>query len=307
MPVETCTEKGKPGYRWGSQGKCYTYTAGNEASRKKAKQKAHLQGAAIGKAKADDEPLTDEEYKHLIEIVVDEAAGRVPVLVGCLRAGTQSASQIGRFARDAGADALMVLAPYYYSAQSADRVYDHFKQIAADTQMPIMIYNNQGVTGQDLKVDLLRRMADIEEVIAIKECTSVMGKIRELCYYLADRWAIIPAWTQMTMPFDYQLGAVGFVTLYGNVNPGFVLKIHDACLANDFELCQDLYEQALPLNQYIFGICGSQGPDREVSLVKEMGRLVGRPMGSYERNPIAPASDSERSELKSILGEMGWL
>lgn len=67
MPVQRCTKDGKPGYRWGGPKAgttCYTYTAGNEDSRKRAKQKAHLQGAAIGKAKADDEPLTDAEYKR---------------------------------------------------------------------------------------------------------------------------------------------------------------------------------------------------------------------------------------------------
>jgi hypothetical protein len=67
VPVERCQKDGKPGYRWGGPDagtKCYTYTAGDEASRKKAKRKAYLQGAAIGKAKADDEPLTDQEYKR---------------------------------------------------------------------------------------------------------------------------------------------------------------------------------------------------------------------------------------------------
>ena len=64
MPVQTCTEDGKPGWKWGDAGHSYTYTAGNEASRNEAKRKAHLQGAAIGKAKADDDPLTDAEYKR---------------------------------------------------------------------------------------------------------------------------------------------------------------------------------------------------------------------------------------------------
>jgi 4-hydroxy-tetrahydrodipicolinate synthase len=258
---------------------------------------------AIGGSTGEGFSLSEAEYKQLIDVVVAEANGRVPVCVGCVRPATQPVIELARYAEEAGADCIMVLAPHYYPNEPQDTVYAHFKAIADATDIPIMIYNNPPATGQDLSVNLLRRLAEIDQIVAHKECTSRMDKLREEAFYLADRFAILPCATPRTMPFDYQLGAVGFVTWFANFNPAYALEIHDVCLAHDFARAQEIYARSRPLNAFIEAAVQSGGLDREIALVKEMCRLTGRPMGEIERLPIVRPSEDERRELQRLMIE----
>ena len=90
---------------------------------------------------------------------------------------------------------------HYYPNEPEDVVYAHFRAVADATDIPIMIYNNPPATGQDLSVGLLRRLAEIDQIVALKECTGRTDKLREVAFYLADRFAILPCLTPRTMPF----------------------------------------------------------------------------------------------------------
>jgi len=262
---------------------------------------------AIGGSTGEGFSLSEAEYRQLIDIVVEEANGRVPVCVGCVRPTTQPVIELAKYAEDAGADCIMVLAPHYYPNEPEDIVYAHFKAIADATDIPIMIYNNPPATGQDLSVSLLRRLAEIDQIVAHKECTPRIDKLREEALYLADRFALLPCATQRTMPFDYQLGAVGFVTWFANFNPAYALEIHDVCLAHDFARAQEIYARSHPLDTYIQAAVRAGGLNREIAFVKEMCRLVGRPMGAIERLPVVRPSEDERRELRRLMTVAGLL
>jgi 4-hydroxy-tetrahydrodipicolinate synthase len=262
---------------------------------------------AIGGSTGEGFSLSEAEYKQLIDIVVEEANGRVPVCVGCIRPATQPVIELAKYAEEAGADCIMVLAPHYYPNEPEDIVYAHFKAVADATDIPIMIYNNPPATGQDLSVGILRRLAEIDQIVALKECTPRTDKLREVAFYLADRFSLLPCITPRTMPFDYQLGAVGFITWFANFNPAYTLEIHDVCLAYDFARAQEIYTRARPLNTFIEAAVRAGGLDREIALVKEMCRLTGRPMGEVERLPIVRPSEDERRELGRLMTEVGLL
>jgi len=251
--------------------------------------------------------LSEAEYKRLIDVVVEEADGRVPICVGCVRPVTQPVIELARYAEEAGADCIMALAPHYYPNEPEDVVYAHFKAIADATDIPIVIYNNPAATGQDLSVSLLRRLAEIDQIVACKECTPYTQKLREEAFYLADRFALLPCFTQRTMPFDYQLGAVGFVTWFANFSPAYALEIHDVCLAHDFARAQEIYARSNPLDTYIRAAVRAGGLNREIALVKEMSRLAGRPMGEIERLPVVRPSEDERRELRRLMTKVGLL
>ncbi|MCD6291344.1 MAG: dihydrodipicolinate synthase family protein [Anaerolineae bacterium] len=261
----------------------------------------------IGGSNGEGFSLSTSEYQQLIDIVVEEANGRVPVCVGCVRPATQPVIEIAKYAEQAGADCIMVLPPHYYKNAPPDVVFDHYKAIADATEIPIMIYNNCWVTGQDLSVDLLRRLAEIDQIVALKECTPYFHKLREVAFYLADRFAILPCFTQKTMPFDYQLGAVGYITLLANFTPQLALEIHDVCLAHDFEKAQELYARLRPVEGYIEAAVASGGPARETAIVKEMCRIAGRPMGQVERLPVVRPDEDERREIRRLMTEAGLL
>lgn len=255
----------------------------------------------IGGSNGEGFSLTMEEYQRLIDVVVEEAAGRVPICVGCVRPATEPVIRIAEYAEAAGADGIMVLAPHYYPNCRPDVVYAHFKAIADATRIGIMIYNNPTVTGQDLSIDLYCRLAEIENIVAIKECTSSMAKLREVIYRFKDRFAIIPNATRYLMPFDYQLGAVGFITIYGNIDPAYALEMHDVCMRGDLTRAQEMWASALALSNFLY----MGGLDRLTALGKEMARLAGRPMGSYERLPIRRISEEDRIQLRQLMTQVG--
>ncbi len=255
----------------------------------------------IGGSNGEGFSMSMDEYKRLIDVVLDEAAGRVPICVGCVRPATEPVIRIARYAEEAGADCIMVLAPHYYPNCSPDVVYAHFKAIADATNLGIMIYNNPTVTGQDLSVDLLCRLAEIDNIVALKECTRNMEKLREVSYKLGDRFAIIPNTTRYLMPFDYQIGAVGFITFYANIDPAYTLQMLEISEHRDFERAQAMWSKAIELSNFIY----SGGFARMTALGKEMARLAGRPMGSYERLPLERPGQEDREKLRALMKKAG--
>jgi 4-hydroxy-tetrahydrodipicolinate synthase len=244
-----------------------------------------------------------EERKRLFEIVLDEAKGRVPVIAGCNHSGTWQVVELAQHAEKVGADAVMVMPPYYENPASSDAVYAHYLTVAKNTHIGIMVYNNQWVTGQDLSVELLERLAEIGNIVAIKECTPYFFKLKEVLRKLGDRWSIITAFGEYWMPFDYILGADGFVTLTGNWAPRLVAEVHEACKAKDIQRCEDLYDQIFPVNSLI----DNAGPYQEIATAKEIARLAGRPISRFERPPLLPISEARKEQLKTVMQKSGML
>jgi len=247
--------------------------------------------------------LSEEEYKRLIDIVVREAAGRVPICVGCTRPATDPVIELAQYAEEAGADAVMILAPHYYPNPSDDLVYKHFKAIADATNIGIMIYNNPGVTGKDLSVEALTRLAEIDNIVALKETTSNMFLLREIVYKFADRFTINANTYRWMMPLDYQLGVVGHNNFFGNIDPAFALRMEDVDMSGDFEQSNELWTRMLDLYKFAF----TKGMYKATAYGKEMARIAGRPMGSYERLPLQRPSEEERLKLCQLMEKAGMV
>jgi 4-hydroxy-tetrahydrodipicolinate synthase len=244
-----------------------------------------------------------EERKRLFEIVVKAARGRVPVLAGCNHTGTWQVVELAKHAEKVGADAVMVIPPYYENPASPEAVIAHYRTVAENTNIGIMIYNNQWVTGQDLPVELLEKLAEIDNIIAIKECTPHFFKLREVLRRLSTRWSVISAFGEYWMPYDYMMGSDGFVTLIGNWAPGLVAEVHAACLAGDVKRCETLYERIFPVNSFI----DTAGPYQTIATAKEAARLAGRPISRFERPPLLPISRERSEQLKQLMQNSGML
>ena len=244
-----------------------------------------------------------DERKRLFEIVVHEAQGRVPVIAGCNHTGTWQVIELAQHAERVGADAIMIMPPYYENPASPEAVFAHYRTVAENTNIGIMIYNNQWVTGQDLAVDLLENLSEIDNIIAIKECTSDFYKMREVLRRLGDRWAVISAYGEYWMPYDYKMGADGFVTLIGNWAPWLVAEVHKACTSGDELLCETLYKRILPVNNFF----DTAGPYQNIASAKEAARLAGRPISRFERLPLLPISEERRMQLGQLMQKSGML
>ena len=113
--------------------------------------------------------------------------------------------------------------------------------------------------------------------------------------------AIIPNTTRYLMPFDYQLGAVGFITFYANVDPAYTLQMLEISESGDFERAQEMWSKAMELSNFIY----SGGFARMTALGKEMARLAGRPMGSHERLPLQRPTQEDREKLRRLMKAAG--
>jgi 4-hydroxy-tetrahydrodipicolinate synthase len=255
----------------------------------------------IGGSNGEGFSLSNEEYRQLIDIVVDEAAGRVPICVGCIRPATEPVIELVKYAEEAGADAVMILPPHYYPNPSDDLVYEHFKAIANATNIGIVIYNNPGVTGKDLSAEALTRLAEIENIVALKETTSNMFKLREVVYRLGVRFTINANTYRWMMPLDYQLGVAGFNSIFANNDPVFALEMHEAALSGDFERNHEIWTRTLDLYKFVF----TKGMYKATAYGKEMARIAGQPMGSYERLPLQRPNEEERLKLRQLMEKAG--
>jgi len=244
-----------------------------------------------------------EERKRSFEIVIQEARGRVPVIAGCNHTGTWQVVELAQHAEKVGADAVMVTPPYYENPASPEAVISHYKTIAENTNIGIMIYNNPWVAGQDLSVALLERLAEIDKIIAIKECTPLFSKLREVLKRLGDRWSVITAFGEYWMPYDYMMGATGFITLFGNWAPWLVTEVHAACQAGDVQRCGQLYERIFPINNFL----DEAGPYQSIASAKEAARLAGRPLSRFERSPLTPISTEQSEQLKQLMQNSGFI
>lgn len=243
------------------------------------------------------------ERKRLFEIVVEEANGRVPVVAGCNHTGAWQVAELAQHAEAIGADAVMVIPPYYSNPASAEAVLAHYRTVAENVNIGIMVYNNPWVTGLDMPVELLERLAEMDNIIAIKECTPHFFKLREVVRHLGERWAIIGAFGEYNMPYEYQLGADGFVTLIGNWAPKLVVEEHEASLAGDVKRCEELYSKIYP----VYNIIDNSGPYQDIAAAKEAARLAGRPISRFERPPLIPLSEERREQLRQAMIAGGML
>jgi len=256
----------------------------------------------IGGSNGEGFSLSDEEYRKLIDVVVETADGRVPIIVGCVRPGTQPVIGLAKYAEKAGADGVMVLAPHYYPMPSHDLIVGHFKALADATNIGITIYNNPKVTGIDIPIELLERLAEIENIVGLKETTSNMYRLRKVITRFKDRFNINTNTYRWMMPLDYQLGAQGFNTYFGNADPAFAVRMHEIGLSGDFEACHKLWTDMIDL----YDFCFDHGDMyRATSLGKEMVRIAGVAMGEYERLPLQRPSEEDRQMLKKLMKDAG--
>ncbi len=256
---------------------------------------------AIGGSNGEGFSLSDAEYERLINIVVEETAGAVPVLVGCVRAGTAQAIKIAKMAEKAGADAIMVLPPFYYPNPSDDVVYQHYKAVADATDIGIMIYNNPIVSGKDLSLDCLEKLAGIDHIVALKEITPNIGKLRQTVTRFSDRFAINANTYRTLMPFDYQIGITGYNHFLANFDTKAALEIEAIAKAMDFAACDELWARYLDLFNFVF----NGDMYRATAFGKEMARIAGRPMGYHERLPLVRPNTEQRNKLKELMVASG--
>jgi 4-hydroxy-tetrahydrodipicolinate synthase len=233
--------------------------------------------------------LTPSERRRAIDVAIDQAARRIPIIVGALAPGTKEVQETVRYAAKAGSDAVLVL-PSYYIKASADGIYEHFARVADAASIPIVAYNNSSRTGMTLDVGILERLARIPSIVALKECERDLAIVAAKISAIGERIAILSGDDDLGFP-TFLLGSPGGIFMSANLVPAFHRKLFEATMNSDLATARRAHYALLPLIEALY-TANHPGP------LKDAMRLVGHPVGTA-RAPLqrASAENLKRAEI----------
>lgn len=235
--------------------------------------------------------LTPSERARIVEVAIDQTARRVPVIVGALAPGTREVQETARHAAQAGADAVLVLPPYYIKA-SPDGVYGHFARVADAAPLPIVAYNNTSRTGMTLDVALLERLAAIQSVVALKECERDLAVVSAKIKAVGDRIAILSGDDDLGFP-TFLLGSPGGIFTTANLVPAFHRQLFAAAAKGAIDAARRAHYALLPLVEALY-TANHPGP------LKDAMALIGHPVGTA-RAPLQRASAENLKRAEAAL------
>ncbi|WP_420406397.1 4-hydroxy-tetrahydrodipicolinate synthase [Nisaea sp.] len=241
--------------------------------------------------------LSHDEHKRVVELCIEQAAGRVPVIAGTGSNSTEEAIELTAHAKDAGADAALIVTPYY-NKPTQEGMFRHFKAITDAVDIPVIIYNIPPRSVIDMSVETMKRLSEIPNIVGVKDATASATRPIE------TRLAIGPDFCQLSgedgtvVPYLSQ-GGHGCISVTANVAPGPLSRMHKAWGEGDVDTVRTINDRLYPLHQALF--CeSSPGP------VKYAASLLGI-CEATARLPICEIADSSKQKVESALRHAGLL
>lgn len=242
--------------------------------------------------------LTEEEHMDVIRASVKMIKKRVPVIAGTGSNCTMTAIRFSKEAEEAGADALLVVSPYYNKA-SKQGLYEHFKDIADSVTLPVILYNIPGRTGVNIEPDTIYRLArDVKNIVAVKEATGNISQIAKIAALTSELdFAIYSGNDDEVVPIC-SLGGKGVISVSSHIIPKVMHDMVRSYLDGD---CK----KALQLQNQYLSLCNSLFIDVNPIPVKEAMNLLGMEVGGY-RKPLTPMSEELKDKLRKELNKAGF-
>jgi len=243
--------------------------------------------------------LTEEEHKAVVEIVIEQAKGRVPVIAGTGSNSTAEAIEYTRHAEKAGADAALVVVPYY-NKPTQDGLYAHFRAVAEATDLPVIIYNVPGRTVADIADATIARLAaDCRNIIGIKDATGDLNRPSNLRRLLRGReFAMLSGEDGTALGFNAH-GGQGCISVTANIAPALCAEFQKATLEGDYARALELQDRLFPLHRAMF-VETSPGP------VKYAASLLGL-CTPFARLPMVEISDASKRAVEDAMRAAGLL
>ncbi len=242
--------------------------------------------------------LSELEQGELIARAVRVAAGRVQVVAGAGSNATATAVLLARQAERAGADAVMVVAPYY-NKPTPEGMLAHYTQVAAATGLQVIVYNVPGRTGSDIGVDTLSRISEASSnVAAVKEATGNVLRAQEICRRLGSRLSVLCGDDALTLPMA-AVGARGVISVTSNLLPRAVSDATRASQSGDFAGARRLHSKLVPVHDLMF-VESNPGPVKAAMAARG-------DFGEFLRAPMVPVLAATRARVLGELRAGGWL
>ena len=236
------------------------------------------------------------EHERVINIVCEQAAGRIRVMAGTGSNSTAEAIRLTRRAKEAGADGALVVTPYY-NKPMAEGYYQHFKAIAEAVDIPIVLYNIPGRTAKNMEPDTICKLGELTNIVAVKESTGSMDQASQILN--GSNLTVLSGDDSLTLPL-LSLGGSGVVSVVGNIVPGDVTQMVNAWRAGNIAEAQRLHHKLFPLCRDMLSLATNPIP------LKAAMKLLGRDTGEV-RLPLTPLAESDVPRLKQTLQNYGLL
>jgi len=242
--------------------------------------------------------LSESEWLRAIEVVVAAAAGRVPVFGGCTHNSTHEAvTRVKKLSQVHGLTGVLTANPYY-NRPGQEGQYQHFRAVAEATELPVLLYNIPSRTGVNLEPATVLRLAELENVIGVKESSGNIAQITELLTTAPRNFKVFAGDDGLALPV-IALGGAGLVSVASNVIPGQMARMARAALEND-------WVDARRINRQFFRLMQAHFWEASPAPVKAVLHMLGRGEDVL-RLPMVPVSDATRRRLERMVGELGML
>ncbi len=238
--------------------------------------------------------LSALEHEEVIDIAVE--CSKVPVIAGTGSNNTGEALQFTKHAADAGVDGVLLISPYYNKPNPAGLL-AHFKKIAEAVDIPMILYNVPSRTGQDMPVDVITKLAKVENIAGIKEASGNVGKVSQILEQtIDDDFVVFSGEDGLTLPI-ISMGGSGVISVVANIVPDKMSGMVNAALKGDYETARKIHFEIAPLIRALF-------LETNPIPAKKAAELVGLASG-HLRLPLAPMSDANQLKLLTELKKLG--
>lgn len=240
--------------------------------------------------------LSHEEHERVISEVVQTAAGRVLVMAGTGSNSTAEALRLTKWAAREGADAALMVAPYY-NKPTQQGFYEHYKKVAEAVDIPICVYNIPGRTGKNVEPETIARLAEIPNITMVKEATGSLDQASQIL--ASTNLTVLSGDDSLTLPL-MAVGAEGVISVVGNIVPQDMIQLVEAFRDGDVRRAQQLHYKLFPLCRDMLSLATNPIP------IKAAMKMLGRDTGEL-RLPLTPLDRQAEGRLRETLSAYGLL
>ncbi len=241
--------------------------------------------------------LSHAEHLEVVRLVMDIVDRRIPVIAGTGSNSTAEAISLTKHAKEAGAAAALLISPYY-NRPTQEGIYQHYHAVAEAGGLPIILYNIPGRTGSKIEATTIARLAEVDNVIGLKEATGSLDEVQEVIRLCGDGLEVYSGDDSLTLPV-MAVGGLGVISVTSNVAPKACADMTAAAQAGDWDLARRLHYGLLPLIRALF-------QETNPTPVKAAMAMLGY-CGDELRLPLLKLSDGPRTKLRNELQNLGLL
>jgi 4-hydroxy-tetrahydrodipicolinate synthase len=241
--------------------------------------------------------LSHAEHRRVVEIVVHATRGRVPVVAGAGSNNTREAIELTLYAKEAGADGALLISPYY-NKPTQEGLFLHYAEIARRTAFPLVLYNIPGRTASNMLPATVARLADLEQVVGIKEASGDLTQMSEVIERCPEGFSVLSGDDALTLPI-LAIGGKGVISTTSNVAPTEMVSLVRSFRAGDPDTARRCHQRLLPLFDVLF-------VETNPIPVKAALQLAGA-IGPEIRLPLTPLTEPNRERLQVVLKELGLI